>query len=781
MTFLTTDIKEKRAARSSRQTGWCFRVVLGLTFFCLVAAATNATAAPIGEPWEITADRITRFKDPAIIVAEGNVVLRRSKVDAAGMTVIKADWVRYHVSLGEVEARGHLILESASEQVEAGAAQLNLSAQTGTLEDATLILDHGEYVIRISGSKMNKTGEDTYTVKNSRITTCPPRPGKVLPWVVKSKDVRVRKNGMAVLKPATLMIREKPVLYTPYLTFPAKIKRESGFLFPEFSSSDRDGAGLVTPYFVNISPSVDATLFPGYLAERGILAGAEFRYVADANSRGTFGLNYLHDKKEDTADDNFNSDGILRGDTNRFWLRGKADHDFGDRMTGKLDLDFVSDQDFLQEFRKGMSGFDANDRQALKNFNRGFQEETITQRKSTMQLVKSWSSMSMLGGLTVIQDAKEVRSAVTPAQALPRVLFNGREQLGQSRTSVVWSSEYLYYYRKRGLGYHRADLFPKLVWSIPRGYFEGTVSGGVRETVYQVETHGDPALSSWDNSDSQSRTMQYFDINIASPWLRDFDFEIGEIDTLSHTLRPQMAYGYTPVVDQDNLPYIDGLDRVAARNQITYALNNYFRVTETGSEGGSVKREFGQLNLQQSYNIREANRDLTSATDVKRPYSDVLLETELAPWAGLNLSCDSAWSVYGQGNTFYQFLASYGSFERHRLSASYTFQKNPAVRKPFFYSGVTPNSERKLTAVLESKLTDSITLRGSIDQRRQTGNNHVDETLQLSYQPSCWGATLLMSNTDDDQRVALMFSLTGIGDLVGLGFTGTTGMEYDLF
>ncbi|MDH3394003.1 MAG: LPS assembly protein LptD, partial [Desulfobulbaceae bacterium] len=683
--------------------------------------------------------------------------------------------------MGKIKARGNLSLTSPSQQVLADSARLDLNDDTGTLNDGTLIFDHGDYSLRISGHELKKTGIDTYEITESRITTCPPQPDKVQPWVVKSKDVRVKKDGMAVLKPAILMIREKPALYTPYLTFPAKTKRESGFLFPEISTSKRDGFGMVAPYFVNISPSTDATLYPGYLAERGLFAGAEFRYVASPRSRGTFGLNYLHDKKEDTATDEFNDDGILRGDKNRYWLRGKADHDFGNLMTGKLDLDFVSDQDFLQEFRSGMSGFDFNDKQAQKDFNRGYQEESVLLRQSTAQLTKGWSSVNMLAGLTVVQDIRETRSAITPAQTLPRIQFNGRQQIGQSRTSAVWNAEYLYYYRKQGLGYHRADLFPKLVWSIPRGYFEGTVSGGVRETLYQVETNGDPTLSSWTNNDSQNRTMQYYDINIASPWLRDFDVHLGDINTLTHTLRPQLVYAYTPGVDQNSLPRIDGIDRISGRNQITYAWNNYFNVTETLDHGGSRKRALGQFNLQQTYNILEANRDITTAGDKNRPYSDILFETEISPWSGMNLSYDTAWSVYSQGNTYYQLLAGLGGSEHTRLSASYTFQKNPAVRKPFFYSGATPNSERKLTAALESKLTNTISMRGTIDQRRQTNNNHVDQSLQLTYQPACWGATLLVSNIDEDQRIALVFSLTGIGDFAGLGFADQGGMSYDLF
>ncbi|MDH4320932.1 MAG: LPS assembly protein LptD [Desulfobulbaceae bacterium] len=769
------------AARNLHLRRRCYRLAIGLGLFCLLAGTGHA-AAPVQEPWEITADRITRFKDPDIVIAEGNVILHRSKKVADGdLTVIKADWMRYDVNMGTVKARGNLSLTAPAQDVRAETARLDLNNQTGTVIDGTLTLDHGDYALRIAGHEMIKTGPDTYEIKDSRVTTCPAQEGKTLPWAVESRDVRVKKEGMAVLQPATLLIRETPALYTPYLTFPAKTKRESGFLTPELSTGERDGLGMIAPYFVNLSPSSDATLYPGYLAERGLVAGAEFRYVADARSRGTFGLNYLHDKKVDTATDDFNEDGILRGDQNRYWVRGKADHDFGDRTTGKLDLDVVSDQDFLQEFRKGMSGFELNDRQAQHDFNRGYDEETVTQRKSIAQLTKSWSAVNMLANMTLVQDAREHRSAVTPVQTVPRVQFNGRQQIGESRTSAVWNAEYLYYYRKRGLGYHRADLYPKLVWSIPRGYFEGTVSGGVRETMYLAETHGDPALASWNHSDSQNRTVQDYDINVASPWLRDFALHLGDTDTLTHTLRPQLIYGYTPGVDQSTLPHIDGRDRIGGRNQITYAWNNYFQVAGTSPEGGNRKRALGQFNLQQTYNIREANRDLTSATDKNRPYSDILLETELAPWAGLNLSYDSAWSVYDQGNTYHQILAGYNAGERNRLSASYTFQKNPALRKPFFYSGVTPNSERKLTASLDSKLTETVALRGTVDQRRQAGNNHLDQTLQLIYQPACWGATLLWSNTDEDQRIALMFSLTGIGDFAGIGFAGEGGMEYDLF
>lgn len=278
-------------------------------------------------------------------------------------------------------------------------AHLDLNDQTGTLMEGTLSFAHEDYTIRISGQELKKTGESTYEIKQSRITTCEPQPGKTLPWAVDSDEVRVKKDGMAVLKPAILRLRETPSLYTPYLTFPVKTQRESGFLIPELSTGSRDGVGLIAPYFINISPSTDATLFPGYLSKRGFYTGGEFRYVAGLRSKGLLSFSYLRDDKEETLDDDFSSDGVLRTEKNRYWLRGKADHDFGNNLTAKLDLDFVSDQDFLEEFSKGINGFDLSDQQARDMFNRGFQEESVRQRTSTLQVTKNWSAMSLLGGL----------------------------------------------------------------------------------------------------------------------------------------------------------------------------------------------------------------------------------------------------------------------------------------------------------------------------------------------------------------------------------------------
>ncbi|MDH5297544.1 MAG: LPS assembly protein LptD [Desulfobulbaceae bacterium] len=737
---------------------------IGIGLLCLLALAGRATAQEV-EPWEITADRITRLKEPSIVIAEGNVILRRATGADGEEVVIMADWMRYDVALGQVKARGNLSLHSASEDVTAEAARLDLNEQTGTLAQGTLTFDHGDYTLRIAGQELRKTGVATYEIKESRVTTCPAQPGKVEPWAVQSGEVRVKKEGMAVLKPAMLMIRNTPVLYTPYLTFPAKTQRESGFLTPELSSGKRDGFGLVAPYFINIFPNVDATIYPGYLAERGVFVGGEFRYVADANSRGIFALNYLRDRKEDKIGDEFGSDSYLRTEKDRYWLRGKADHDFGDHLFGRLDLDLASDRDYLEEYRRGVSGYDSSARQFINVFKRGLQEETVYSRESSLQLSKWWPSMVAAGELQTVQDISDTPSITTPAQTLPRLLFNGRYGLDRLPLSVAWDSEYIHYWRNEGIGYQRLDLFPRIIAPAHWGILEGWASAGLHQTLYAVDVNGDAATHTWSFDRTPTRTVTPFEAHAATSLARDYSTGGGTTDNWRHLMRPSLAYQYQPAVDQQTLPDLDGTDRLDARNQLTYAWDNYLI-----SLGGDHQLPMGRFSLRQAYSFLEERRDLATSGDQRRPFSDLLGRLEFNPAQHWSLDYETAWSVYGQGNTYYNLTTGYASGNDNRLSMQYTYQRNPEIRAPFFYSDQAAESERKLTLSLATRLSPAVSLEGSVAQRWLANDDNVDQTLKLTYAPSCWGMVFMFSNTADDQRFAFLFSLTGIGNLAGFEF-----------
>ena len=90
-----------------------------------------------------------------------------------------------------------------------------------------------------------------------------------------------------------------PVLYTPYLVFPAKKKRQTGFLAPQMGVSSRWGYFINQPFFWAISDSTDATFYANYMTKRGNKMGAEFRYALSETTKGAWMADYLKDRQID--------------------------------------------------------------------------------------------------------------------------------------------------------------------------------------------------------------------------------------------------------------------------------------------------------------------------------------------------------------------------------------------------------------------------------------------------------------------------------------------------
>ncbi|OGQ95214.1 MAG: hypothetical protein A2521_03455, partial [Deltaproteobacteria bacterium RIFOXYD12_FULL_57_12] len=607
------------------------------------------------------------------------------------------------------------------------------------------LLLHGKNNLHLSGAIIEKTGELTYHLTDSAVTTCEIKPGSAPDWSIHSSEANITKEGYAQLQHASLRIKDFPVLYSPYLILPAKTERQTGLLFPEFSNSKREGFGLLLPLFVNISPSTDATLYFGDLSRRGAQAGAEFRYVADDRSRGTFTASYLHDATEDTVLDDFNDDGYLRSRTQRYWLRGKADHYFTDNLVGRLDLDLVSDRDFLQEFRDSMLGFDPNNQEYLATYRRGFQDKTILLRENTLQLSRNWSAMGLYGELRGVDDTRNTFVSPTPLWTMPRLLAAGLTPVADLPLDFSWQSEYVYYWRDRGLGGHRLDLAPRLTAPLPLGpYFEATLSGGVRETLYQIEVNDD---ATWSTARGQNRTLYDLTANLATTLQRDFRLSAGQDDStraLRHTTRPYLTYNFLPSIDQTNLPEFDQIDRLAARNGLTYGLANFLKYRTT-EEGAVTSRDYAYFDINQSYDFR-ADR---------HPLSDILAEIRTQPVPGLMLGYETAINVYGDGTTYYDFKAAYTNSRGDRLSADYYYRKDLGAHE--------------LKSALKVKLTDLLSAKYDITHSFVDNVGVISNSFHLIYHPACWTMEAAITKTSDDLRAMVVFNLTGIGKLLEIG------------
>jgi len=738
---------------------------LGFFFFYLQALLfifplhTPAADRLSATPWEIAADRISYQQEPKGVVAEGNVFVKQQEPAAAEKLIIRADRLYYDIEQDMVDAAGDLSIMLGDDKVTAEKGMFNLESQTGSFHDATMF--RAENNLHLSGRLLEKTGAQTYHFEDSWLTTCPVTEDKPPPWSIHSADTRITVEGYARLKHASFQIRNTPVFYLPYLLLPANSSRKTGFLFPEFSQSERNGAGLLTPFFIDLSPSSDITLYPGYLAKRGPMGGVEWRYVADYRSLGIFAFNFLADRTEDTPADDYKEDGFLRTNHDRYWFRGKADHDFGNNLFGRLDLDLVSDRDYLQEFYGGLIGFGKANDDFLEAFQRGFQTESIQLRENTLQLSKIWPSMDLNGELRLINDARHEPTVPTPLWALPSLAFSGEMPIRQTPLDLVWESEYVYYWREKGLGAHRLDLHPRLVSPLPLGaYLDAIISGGVRETLYLAEVHDDAPPADWSGDHGAERTLYDIDLSVNTTLVRDYAIPFGPPAPWRHMVRPEIGYTYIPAANQDHLPELDDTDRIAARDWISYGINNYLAWMGSINDK-AVSPTYSSLKISQVYDNRAD----------QHPFSDLLVKFAVFPFNDFTIQYETSISMYGRGATHYNLKSRYADSRDNRFILDYRYKKRQDMAEPYFFLDEPADSVHELNADLAIGLTNKLSARFDINHSF-SANRVVRSSYHLIYHPACWSLEMVATDTEDDFGVMLVFSLSGIGGGLEFGVPG---------
>jgi len=706
-------------------------------------------------PWRILADQITHQQEPEKIIAEGSVILQQYKEDTPTGLEIKADSIQYNVGENSVDVAGNLLLRDKNDELRASEAWFDLNNQTGFFKQASIFWQDTN--LSASADLIEKTGIKSYHFANGKLTACPPLKDKPPDWSIWGRDVKITLNDYAKLQHATFRVRNVPVFYLPYFRLGLRNEKRSGLLFPEYSSSDRNGIGIIAPVLINLSPSYDLTLYPGYYSDRGPLLAGEFRYITDFNSRGTIMFNYLDDDLLDTPENDFKGDGILRTNTERYWIRGKADHDFGNRLVAKLDIDVVSDRDYLQEFRKGIIGFDRSNSDFLALYNRGFQAETVDRRENTLQLSKVWKTTDLQTEINIIDDLRDDPDEITPPWAVPRIAYSGLLPFLQTPLDLTWGSEYVYYWRDEGVGAHRMDLFPQLNGPLAfTPYLESSFLLGLRETLYFIEPHDTLSEEIWNGRDFEHRTFYNVLLTGATTLSRDYDIAIQKYKTFRHAIRPEISYLLVQGTGQDDLPILDNEDRLLEKNWLQYALNNYFRAIRL-DEIALFRSNFSSLKINQVYDI--------DAED--HPFSDIYFEFIVRGFQDLFFSYATTLSVYGEGVTTYSLETTYKNRRGDSVNLDYRYKLHPDIEFPYFYTDASSESLHELRGSFASRLSQLFSIKFDTTYSLSS-HSTVDSTFSLAYHNPCWTLEFAASRNVDDTSFYLLFSLAGIGTPIDL-------------
>ncbi len=778
----------------------CLTSLIALSLSTTTGLAETAAT----EEWQIDADKITRYEDPKSIIAEGNVVLTKreqlppelskkqqkdqqwaalleetdpASTEATGQAVekdaapryetrvtIEADWIAYDMKRNSIKARGHVAIKAPDDEIRAEEGVVDLGTETGTFTDATILRKALD--LHLEGKSIKKTGFNTYHIKDGWVITCKLKDNETPPWSFASRDTTITEGGYAVLKHATFRIKDVPVLYTPWMIVPAKNKRQTGLMFPEVSSSDRNGPGLNLPLFVNLSDSTDLTLFPEYYMDRGVMPGMEFRYILGESQKGTLMGSFLEDNLTDPSEiDYYQETGYTHTNKDRYWLRSKIDHDLVNNWHSRIDLDIVSDRDYLTEFNTGYTGFTQSNNRFLAMYGREFQNRTADQRLNTMKVLKAWDSMSLQTHFLAVNDLRADQTSPNPLWKLPALDFTGSLPIAETSLALDWNADYVNYWRENGTGGQRLDLFPRLSAPVPLGaYLESRAEVGVRNTSYIVNTYGDGA---WNQDDTPSRSLFNLHGELGTTLLRTFEMNGSEGTSWDHRLRPSLQYDYLPETNQEDLPLFDAVDRISERDAITYGVDNFFEFFTDSQKGAG--RDYGYFKAWESYDLRREYSE--------RPLTPISFELGWTPLDSFALSYQTDVGVYGEGVTLYSLASSYQNSRGDALVLDYRYSSAEKIMgSPYSSTGNYDTIEdlediHQLNASVKAQIINTISATYQIEHSLSQSQT-IEQNISLTYHPACWSVELRSHYTPGDQGFMLVFNLANIGSPLGLNIAG---------
>ena len=607
-------------------------------------------------------------------VLQGDVLLRQGRLQA------RADQASFD------QANAQAVLEGNVRLRDQGVLVLGDSASM-RIDNGETRIDGVEYVVhdaraRGTADTLRRRDDAVIVISDGSYTTCEPGQNT---WSLHGKDIELdRETGWGEAKHVTLRVKDVPVFYTPYMYFPIDDRRQTGLLVPSFSYSSDNGTEIETPYYINIAPNYDATLYPRYLSERGLQMEGDFRYLHDDNE-GTLTAAFLNDS--DYGE-------------NR-WLYGWQ-HEGGlqSRWSTEVDYTDISDPFYFQDLNTALDARSGT---------------YVNQRAGLIYRGDGWRFQAAVHGYELA-----TITSVTPYERLPQLRLDGANWLGDTGLRFGYNAEYAYFDRNLGSGLLTGkDGIQLDSAGQPILTPDENLVGLQRATGHRVVVSPSisyPWRNSWAFITPKLRTQStYYDLNFDSR-ADGFDYDganntpsstipVASLDTglyfdratswfgrnLRQTLEPRAFYLYAADEDQDDQPLFDtnqntfsysslfrdnrfsGNDRVADANQLSLGLTS--RALEAnGTE--RARASFGQVFYFRDRNVQLLDTDGVARDADKSSSSAYAAEAMYQVSDAWRVNADVIWDPDDSTSDAGSVFAHYQPEPRKVLNMGYRYRNN---------------------------------------------------------------------------------------------------------
>lgn len=550
-------------------------VLLALFLSCFCASAWAAAKQGGGSgsgalPLDITAARVDYRQDLDIYEADGSVVIRQ------GTIRLTADHATIQVLPGILTATGHVHLVDTQSDLTAERLDLNINTEAGVVTHAQLYLPASNSLV--TGRLMQRFSEYHYRVKEGSFTNCDAQDGQVPAWRMRFDDLDLTTGDMLAFKGAWLCVNDVPTIPLPTLSYPLS-GRHSGLLIPFAGYDNRFGFHAQQSIYWAINPSQDLTITPSFYTKLGYGSDFEYRYAINRLSRGQWYVSYLQQTQlpnvsgvTDTGQDARKARGLLAGTHTQ---------QFTEDLLFRANVNVVSDPNYLQQLSNSgaQRALPSNETNLL-----------ATQRMAygNFYMLGQYLQPLQVGGKDTFQRLPETGYNLPNTSLLSSPLLFGME------------GNFVNFYREQGFTLNRVDVVPGISTDvIDLGHVVGiTPQAKFREVYY---TRG------VQSNEAQHRETFWAAVDATSKLTRRFSLAEGV--GLLHTIEPSVIYEYVPRTDQSQLPIIDQVDDLPAKNLLTYALRS--RVLE---QSATSMFNWLDLTVAQSYHagaLQTRARDFT--------------------------------------------------------------------------------------------------------------------------------------------------------------------------
>ncbi len=478
---------------------------------------------------------------------EGNVEIERADQR------IEADVVEYDRSHDAVDAQGNVRYHDERLFVRGKRVRSQLEAGTSQLDDVTYrMIDTGA---NGQASRAEVIDDNRRRFFNVDYSTCPPQ---ARDWEIRASRIDTDDaRNLGVGRDLSVRFKGVPLLYLPYATFPLREERKSGLLYPQIGSGSNGGFDLTLPYYLNLAPNYDATLYPRIITDRGFQFAGELRYLFPQHQGLITGTYLPHDD-------------LVGIDRHSYHVEHFGV--FGPNYQLQVNLNRVSDDRFFEDLGDSLHTSATALLPSYAYF-RGRGE---------------WWNFAIGGDDYQVTDPR-LTQASEPYRRLPRATFDAE------RAFLPWfvagvRSEAAIFSKEDAIEGTRTDVAPFVRFPVERSGWFVRPELALRQTNYEINdqladtpTRTTP-IASLDAGLLFERNVSWFDRN------------------LRQTLEPRLYYLYVPYRNQDALPLFDtqeltfsfgqlfrtnrfaGADRQADANQLTAALTTSLFDADNGDE-----------------------------------------------------------------------------------------------------------------------------------------------------------------------------------------------------